>query len=106
MLCGTGDPSLLTDVETAKPRTTRRVSWALDARALCLRLTRWLDGNHDELTSIRIASPAEQERRETTRRRQFPSRQIRRHGQPRSWTSRRVLPRQLAFALVAPPQLE
>src|SRR6185369_2177834 len=41
----------------------------LDARALCLRLSRWLDGNRDELSPIRIPSLAEQCRRETTRRR-------------------------------------
>lgn len=49
----------------------------LDARALCLRLSRWLDGNRDELAPIRIASLAEQRRRETTRRRQFLTREIR-----------------------------
>jgi len=49
----------------------------LDARALCLRLSRWLDGNRDELAPIRIPSVAEQQRRETTRRRQFLAREIR-----------------------------
>jgi transposase len=49
----------------------------LDARALCLRLSRWLDGNRDELAPIRIPTEAEQRRRETTRRRQFLSREIR-----------------------------
>lgn len=49
----------------------------LDARALCLRLSRWLDGNRDELAPIRIPSEAEQRRRETTRRRQFLAREIR-----------------------------
>ena len=49
----------------------------LDARALCLRLSRWLDGNRDELAPIRIPSQAEQRRRETTRRRQFLAREIR-----------------------------
>jgi transposase len=49
----------------------------LDARALCLRLSRWLDGNRDELAPIRIPSVAEQRRRETTRRRQFLAREIR-----------------------------
>lgn len=58
----------------------------LDARALCLRLARWLDGNADELRPIRIPSEAEQHRREGTRRRKFLRRQIRRlanhgHGQ-------------------------
>ena len=49
----------------------------LDARALCLRLSRWLDGNRDELCPIRIPSEAEQRRREVTRRRQFLAREIR-----------------------------
>ena len=49
----------------------------LDARALCLRLSRWLDGNRDELTPIRIPSPEEQRKREGTRRRKFLARQIR-----------------------------
>ena len=49
----------------------------LDARALCLRLSRWLDGNRDELGPIRIPSEAEQRRREVTRRRQFLAREIR-----------------------------
>ena len=58
----------------------------LDARALCLRLSRWLDGNRDELAPIRIPSQAEQRRRETTRRREFLASEIRRlanrgHGQ-------------------------
>ena len=49
----------------------------LDARALCLRLSRWIDGNRDELAPIRIPSPEEQRRREATRRRQFLAREIR-----------------------------
>jgi transposase len=49
----------------------------LDARALALRLSRWLDGNREELQPIRIPSVAEQQRRETSRRRQFLARQIR-----------------------------
>ena len=49
----------------------------LDARALCLRLSRWLDGNRDELSPIRIPTEAEQHRREVTRRRQFLAREIR-----------------------------
>jgi hypothetical protein len=39
----------------------------LDARALCLRLARWLDGNRDELAPIRIPSETEQRKREGTR---------------------------------------
>ena len=49
----------------------------LDARALCLRLARWLDGNRDELNPIRIPSEAEQRQREGTRRRKFLGRLIR-----------------------------
>jgi len=49
----------------------------LDARALCLRLSRWLDGDRDELSPIRIPTETEQRRRETSRRRQFLAREIR-----------------------------
>jgi len=49
----------------------KRKTDKLDARALCLRLSRWLDGNRDELAPIRIPSEAEQRRREGTRRRKF-----------------------------------
>ncbi len=49
----------------------------LDARALCLRLSRYLDGNSDELAPIRIPTEAEQRRREVTRRRQFLKREVR-----------------------------
>lgn len=52
----------------------------LDARQLCLRLARWLDGNRDELAPIRIPSAAEQRRREGTRRRKFLGRLIRMLG--------------------------
>ena len=49
----------------------RRKTDKLDARALCLRLSRWLDGNRDELSPIRIPSAKEQRQREGTRRRKF-----------------------------------
>lgn len=55
----------------------RRKTDKLDARALCLRLSRGLDGNRNELAPIRIPSEAEQRRREGTRRRQFLAREIR-----------------------------
>ena len=55
----------------------KRKTDKLDARALCQRLSRWLDGNRDELTPIRIPSEAEQHRREGTRRRKFLGRLIR-----------------------------
>ena len=58
----------------------------LDARALCLRLVRWVDGHRHELAPIRIPTEDEQRRREGPRRRQFLQSQIRRlanhgHGQ-------------------------
>jgi transposase len=49
----------------------KRKTDKLDARALCLRLSRWLDGNRDELAPIRIPSATEQRNREGTRRRKF-----------------------------------
>jgi len=49
----------------------KRKTDKLDARALCLRLSRWLDGNRDELAPIRIPSEVEQHKREGTRRRKF-----------------------------------
>ena len=49
----------------------KRKTDKLDARALCLRLSRWLDGNRDELSPIRIPSQTEQRQREGTRRRKF-----------------------------------
>jgi transposase len=52
----------------------------LDARALGLRLARWLDGNKDELSPIRIPSESEQRKREGTRRRKFLGRLIRMLG--------------------------
>jgi transposase len=55
----------------------RRKTDKLDARALCVRLSRYLDGNRDELAPIRIPNEAEQRRRESTRRRQFLKREIR-----------------------------
>ncbi len=55
----------------------KRKTDKLDARALCLRLSRWVDGNRDELAPIRIPCEAEQQRREGTRRRQFLVREIR-----------------------------
>jgi len=50
----------------------------LDARALCLRLSRWLDGNREELAPIRIPSQTEQRQREGTRCRKFLKDAIRR----------------------------
>jgi transposase len=55
----------------------RRKTDKLDARALCLRLSRYLDGNRDELAPIRVPTEEEQRKREGTRRRQFLAREIR-----------------------------
>lgn len=55
----------------------KRKTDKVDARKLCLRLSRWLDGNRDELNPIRIPSEAEQRKREGTRRRKFLGRLIR-----------------------------
>jgi hypothetical protein len=82
----------------------KRKTDKLDARALCVRLSRWVDGNWDELAPIRIPTQAEQHSRETVRRRKFLSGEIRRlanrgHGQvaeychrklPRGWWGPRI----------------
>ena len=52
-------------------RNTRRKTDKLDARALCCRLSRYLDGNREELRPIRIPSEEEQRAREVSRRREF-----------------------------------
>src|SRR6185369_934840 len=67
---------LITPIALNGPRKTDK----LDARALCLRLSRWVDGNKDELAPIRIPTQAEQRSREITRRRKFLSAEIRRLG--------------------------
>jgi len=54
-----------------------------DARELCVRLSRYLDGQKEELKPIRIASRVERERRELGRQREFWKRELRRlenHG--------------------------
>ncbi len=53
----------------------KRKTDKLDARALCLRFSRWLDGNRDELAPIRIPTETEQRQREGTRRRKFLKRE-------------------------------
>ena len=55
----------------------KRKTDKLDARGLCVRLSRWVDGNKDELSPIRIPTLGEQQLREGTRRRQFLAREIR-----------------------------
>ena len=61
----------------------RRKNDRMDARELCVRLSRYLDGQRDELKPIRIPSRAEQQRRELGRQREFWKKQWRRlenHG--------------------------
>src|SRR5438876_1987015 len=61
----------------------RKKNDRMDARELCVRLSRYLDGHKDELRAIRIPSRAERERRELGRQREFWKRQVRRlenHG--------------------------
>jgi len=61
----------------------RRKNDRMDARELCVRLSRYVDGQRDELRAIRIPSRVEQQRRELGRQREFWKRQVRRlenHG--------------------------
>jgi len=61
----------------------RRKNDRMDARELCVRLSRYLDGHKDELRLIRIPSRGERERRELGRQREFWKKQLRRlenHG--------------------------
>jgi len=62
---------------TPEALNNKRKTDKLDARQLCLRLSRWLAGDKNELSPIRIPTEVEQRRRETSRRRQFIARQIR-----------------------------
>jgi len=64
---------LITPVALNDQRKTDK----LDARALCQRLSRWLEGDRDELAPIRIPSEAEQRKRAGTRARKFLGRMIR-----------------------------
>lgn len=61
----------------------RRKNDRLDSRQLCLRLTRYLDGQKDELPVIRVPTVVEQQRRELGRQRKFwhkHVRQLENHG--------------------------
>jgi len=62
---------------TPEALNDKRKTDKLDARQLCLRLSRWLAGDKNELSPIRIPTEVEQRKRETSRRRQFIARQIR-----------------------------
>jgi transposase len=52
-------------------RSRRRKNDRLDSGQLCLRLSRYVDGEHKELHVIRVPSVKEQQRRETGRQREF-----------------------------------
>lgn len=61
----------------------RRKNDRMDGRELCVRLSRYLGGQKEELKVIRIPSRSEQQRRELGRQREFWKRQVRRlenHG--------------------------
>jgi transposase len=61
----------------------RRKNDRMDGRELCARLSRYLDGQKEELKVIRIPSRSEQQRRELGRQRDFWKRELRRlenHG--------------------------
>jgi transposase len=61
----------------------RRKNDRLDARELCVRLSRYVDGQRTELPVIRIPTAPEQQRRELGRQREFWKRELRRienHG--------------------------
>src|SRR5882762_122231 len=61
----------------------KRKNDRIDARELCVRLSRYLDGQSHELRLIRIPSRCEQQRRELGRQREFWKREVRRlenHG--------------------------
>ena len=64
---------LITPMALSGNRKTDKV----DARKLCQRLARWLDGDQHELAPIRIPTLAEQQKREGSRRRKFLGRMIR-----------------------------
>ena len=81
-LTAAGAQSLVTTPMRLSPER-RRKNDRLDARELCVRLSRHLDGHAHELRPIRIPTRAQQERRELGRQREFFKRQMRRlenHG--------------------------
>ena len=81
-LVAAGAQSLITTPVKLSPER-RRKNDRLDARELCVRLARHLDGHAHELRPIRIPSAAERERRELGRQRNFWVREVRRlenHG--------------------------
>ena len=81
-LTAAGAQSLITTPMRLSPER-RRKNDRLDARELCVRLSRYLDGHALELRPIRIPSRSEVQRRELGRQREFWKRQVRRlenHG--------------------------
>lgn len=81
-LVAAGAHSLVTTPMRLNPEV-RRKNDRSDARELCVRLSRHLDGHAHELKPIRIPSASEQERREVGRQREFFKRELRRlenHG--------------------------
>jgi transposase len=75
-LVGAGAHSLVISPVRLSPER-RRKNDRLDSRALCLRLSRYLDGQKDELPVIRVPSLEEQQRRELGRQRSFWHKQVR-----------------------------
>lgn len=81
-LCAVGAGSLVTTPMRLNLERQRKND-QMDARELCVRLSRYLDGQGEELRPIRIPSRAEQQRRELGRQREFWKREVRRlenHG--------------------------
>lgn len=81
-LVAAGAQSIVTTPMRLSPER-RRKNDRLDARELCVRLSRHLDGHEHELKPIRIPTPQEQQRREPGRQRDFFVRELRRlenHG--------------------------
>jgi transposase len=81
-LVAAGARSIITTPVKLSPER-RRKNDRLDARELCVRLARHLDGHAHELRPIRIPTAAERERRELGRQRSFWVREVRRlenHG--------------------------
>jgi transposase len=81
-LTAAGAHSIVTTPMRLSPER-RRKNDRLDARQLCVRLCRHLDGHAHELNPIRIPTLEEQQRRELGRQREFWKRELRRwenHG--------------------------
>lgn len=81
-LIAAGAHSLVTTPMRLSPER-RRKNDRLDARELCVRLSRHLEGHAHELKPIRVPTTAEQQRRELGRQREFFKREWRRlenHG--------------------------